>query len=96
MFKSSPWFKPEQHRQWLPPWGPSANQQDVMLRPSGAHVGASMYASNLQQQGGSQSHTNVTIAGLSIHPGDQQSGNSDLRTRLRNDVFALRTDVGLA
>jgi len=93
MFRSSPWWKPGR-RDWFPTWGPRQNQQDVNLQ-GGARIGASMQAASLPARG-NQSSTQVTIATLSVGSEHAGSGSNALMQRLKRDVFAMRSDVGLA
>jgi len=93
IMQSSPWWRPGRPR-WYPAWGPSHNQQDVNLQ-GGARIGASMQAASLPTRG-NQSSTQVTIATLSVGSEHAGSGSNALMQRLKRDVFAMRSDVGLA
>lgn len=61
----------------------------------GSRIGATMYASTMKKQV-SQHSTQVTVASLTVHESSSSSATNSLMKRLRRDVFAMSSDVGLA
>ena len=69
------------------------NNSSLLL--GGAAVGASTHAQSLRSET-SQSNTHVNISGITFSSDAQKSARNDLSKRLSRELFALRSDVGLA